>query len=195
MHGDEKLRKERQAEWKSYRQDHLNQIATNDARKAEDERRLIQLLESRERAKEQQRVLQYQEDHMRDSELKIQTKQLMEVALGEREAEDVIQVHTTTTAVPIDEPINEQMQAAMMGFQPGVFSGPQPQPVVGGKKGLALNANAERYDITNYTYNDQMPFSKEGRKLQQMAGGYDPSLSFQRNKLEAWMGVQLQTSF
>ena len=150
-------------------------IATNDAKKAEEERRIVQLLNEEARVHTERRTLQMHEDARHEADVDLQRKQLMEVALGEREQEDVVTVTSTTTSVPIDMPITAEMQAAMMGFQPGHISGPQPVPVPGGKKGSAFNED------------------KAVRKRQQRAGGYDPKKTLLRNQNEAWMGILLQT--
>ncbi|CAH0515361.1 unnamed protein product [Peronospora belbahrii] len=65
------------------------------------------------------------------------------------------------------------MEAAMMGFQPGVIGGPQPIPVPGGKRGPNFGVNE----------------SKKLRRQQQLAGGYDPDVHFKRNRSEAWGGI------
>lgn len=97
----------------------------------------------------------------------------MEVALGERDESDVSKLRATTTAIPIDQAVTADMEAAMMGFQPGVIGGPQPIPVPGGKRGPTFGVNE----------------TKKLRREQQRAGGYDPDMQFRRNRSEAWNSI------
>jgi len=171
IHGSEEEKAGAQKQWKEYRQENLILIATNDAKKAEEERRAVQQLGEEMRVAQERRLLQHFEDAQHEAEVSLQRQQRMEVALGEREEKDVMQLTRSTTAVPIEQPITAEMQAAIMGFQPGVISGPQPVPVQGG-----LTASS-------------VPDSKMQRQRQQRAGGYNPSLPFERNQKEAWMGI------
>jgi CDK-activating kinase assembly factor MAT1 len=121
-------------------------------------------------------MLQQKEDTQFEADLQLQKAQLMEVALGERDEGDVAKLRVTTTAIPIDQAVTAEMEAAMMGFQPGVIGGPQPVPVPGGKRGPTFGVNE----------------SKKLRRDQQRAGGYDPDVQFKRNRTEAWCGIYFQ---
>lgn len=164
-------------QWKQYRQENAIIIATNDAKKADEERRMTQFFADQQRLIEERRILQLREDNQFESDVMIQKAQLMEVALGERDADDVTPLRATTTAIPIDQAVTAQMEAAMIGFQPGMMGGPQPVPVQGGKRGPVSNMTLE---------------SKQARRDQQRAGGYDPDLPFRRNRLEAWCSLFFQ---
>lgn len=177
VNGGEVAKQTAQKTWKDYRNENLIQIASNDARKAEEERRLNQLIAQQQRTIEDQRQLQMKEDAQHSADVQQRQKQLMEVALGERDQSEVMELRTTTTATAIDAaPLTAEMQAAMIGFQPGnLVGGPQPQPIPGGKKGPTFGLSE----------------SKQVRKEQQRAGGYDIQYQLCRNKSEAWMGLRL----
>jgi CDK-activating kinase assembly factor MAT1 len=178
VYGNEEEKTNAQKQWKQYREENVIVIATNDAKKAEEERRIQQLLNEQQRLAEERRLLQQKEDLQFQADLELQKAQLMEVALGERDEKDVANVRSTTTAIPIDQPMTAEMEAAMMGFQPGIVGGggPQPTPVPGGKRGPNFGVNE----------------SKKLRREQQRAGGYDPDLQFRRNRAEAWCGLFFQ---
>lgn len=89
---------------------------------------MAHLIAEQQREMDERRLLQYKENAQLDADLKKHKEQLMEVALGEREESQVMSVGNTAVAV------TAEMQAAMIGFQPGVITGPQPTPVPGGKK-------------------------------------------------------------
>ncbi|KAF1781360.1 Zinc finger, RING-type, conserved site [Phytophthora cactorum] len=163
VYGDEAEKAAAQKQWKQYRQENAIVIATNDAKKADEERRIAQLIAEQQRIAEERRQLQQKEDSQFAADLERQKAQLMEVALGERDESDVSKLRATTTAIPIDQAVTAEMEAAMMGFQPGVIGGPQPVPVPGGKRGPNFGVNE----------------SKKLRRQQQM----------QRNRTEAWCGI------
>ena len=120
VNGGEVAKQTAQKKWKDYRNENLIQIASNDARKAEEERRLNQLIAQQQRTNEEQRQLQMKEDAQHTSDVQRRQKQLMEVALGERDQSEVMELRTTTTASAIDAaPLTAEMQAAIIGFQPG----------------------------------------------------------------------------
>ncbi|CAH0493218.1 unnamed protein product [Peronospora farinosa] len=173
VYGNEGEKTAAQKQWKQYRQENAISIATNDAKKADEERRMAQLIAEQQRLAEERRQLQQREDSQFEADLERQKAQLMEVALGERDESDVSKLRATTTAIPIDQAVTAEMEAAMMGFQPGVIGGPQPVPVPGGKRG------------PNFAVNE----SKKLRRQQQLAGGYDPDMHFKRNRSEAWGGI------
>lgn len=173
VYGSDEEKSAAQKQWKQYRQENAIAIATNDAKKADEERRIAQLIGEQQRLAEERRLLQQKEDMQFEADLQLQKAQLMEVALGERDEGDVSKLRATTTAVPIDQPVTAEMEAAMMGFQPGVVGGPQPVPVPGGKRGPTFGVNE----------------TKKLRREQQRAGGYDPELQFKRNRSEAWCGL------
>uniref|UniRef100_A0AAV1US84 RING-type domain-containing protein n=1 Tax=Peronospora matthiolae TaxID=2874970 RepID=A0AAV1US84_9STRA len=173
VYGNEDERAAAQKQWKQYRQENAILIATNDAKKADEERRIAQLIAEQQRMAEERRQLQQREDSQFEADLELQKEQLMEVALGERDESDVAKLRATTTAIPIDQAVTAEMEAAMMGFQPGVIGGPQPIPVPGGKRGPNFGVNE----------------SKKLRRQQQLAGGYDPDVHFKRNRTEAWCGI------
>ncbi|RLN49613.1 hypothetical protein BBJ28_00002639 [Nothophytophthora sp. Chile5] len=176
VYGDDVEKAAAQKQWKQYRLENAIAIATNDAKKADEERRIAQLIGEQQRLAEERRQLQQREDSQFEADLELQKAQLMEVALGERDEDDVTKMRATTTAVPIDQAVTAEMEAAMMGFQPGVIGGPQPIPVPGGKRGPNFGVNE----------------SKKLRREQQLAGGYDPDLQFKRNRSEAWRGIYFQ---
>ncbi|KAL7686513.1 putative cdk-activating kinase assembly factor MAT1/Tfb3, Zinc finger, RING/FYVE/PHD-type [Plasmopara halstedii] len=176
VYGDDAEKAAAQKQWKQYRQENAIVIATNDAKKADEERRMAQLIAEQQRLADERRQLQQKEDSQFEADLERQKAQLMEVALGERDESDVSKLRTTTTAIPIDQAVTAEMEAAMIGFQPGVIGGPQPVPVPGGKRG------------PNFGINE----SKKLRRQQQVAGGYDPDLHFKRNRMEAWYGIYFQ---
>lgn len=173
VYGDESEKAAAQKQWKQYRMENAIGIATNDAKRADEERRITQLINEQRRLADERRQLQQREDSQFEADLERQKAQLMEVALGERDEGDVAKLRATTTAIPIDQAVTAEMEAAMMGFQPGVVGGPQPIPVPGGKRGPKFGVNE----------------SKELRREQQRAGGFDPDLSFKRNRSEAWGGI------
>ncbi|CAK4150610.1 unnamed protein product [Aphanomyces euteiches] len=172
---DDAVKDAANAKWKQYKQENALLISANDAKKAEEERRVLHVIDEQRRVADERRRLQLQEDNKFQADLERQKAQLMEVALGERDEKDVEQVQNPTTAIPIDQPLSAEMEAAMMGFQPGVFGGgPQPVPVHGGKKGQGAAD------------------SRQLRTTQQRAGGYDPQSSINRNVEEAWSGLFLR---
>uniref|UniRef100_M4BTY7 MAT1 centre domain-containing protein n=1 Tax=Hyaloperonospora arabidopsidis (strain Emoy2) TaxID=559515 RepID=M4BTY7_HYAAE len=173
VYGNEDERAAAQKQWKQYRQENAISIATNDAKKADEERRIAQLIAEQQRLAEERRQLQQREDSQFEADIERQKAQLMEVALGERDESDVSTLRATTTAIPIDQAVTAEMEAAMMGFQPGAMGGAQPVPVPGGKRGPNFGVNE----------------SKKLRRQQQLAGGYDPDLHFKRNRTEAWCGI------
>ncbi|GLE00068.1 hypothetical protein PINS_up008795 [Pythium insidiosum] len=173
VHGDEEQKAAAQKQWKQYRQENAVTIATNDAKKADEERRIAQLISEQQRIAEERRQLQQREDQQFEADVQRQKAQLMEVALGERDEKDVTRLRATTTAIPIDQPVTAEMEAAMMGFQPGIVGGPQPIPVPGGKRGPTFGVQE----------------SKKLRRDQQRAGGYNPDLQFKRNRAEAWQSL------
>ncbi|KAF0775723.1 hypothetical protein AaE_000577 [Aphanomyces astaci] len=169
---DDAVKDAANAKWKQYKQENTLLINANEAKKAEEERRILHVIEEQRRVTDDRRRVQQQEDNKFQLDVQRQKAQLMEVALGERDEKDVEKIVNPTTAIPIDQPLSAEMEAAMMGFQPGFFGGgPQPVPVHGGKKG---HGAAD---------------SKQLRALQQRAGGYDPQTSTNRNVEEAWSGV------
>ncbi|KDO33762.1 hypothetical protein SPRG_01643 [Saprolegnia parasitica CBS 223.65] len=171
---DEAEKEAAQKKWKQYKMENAILINANDAKKAEEERRVLHMIEEQQRVADERRRLQQKEDNKFQVDLERQKAQLMEVALGERDENDVDEILNPTTAVPIDQPLTAEMEAAMMGFQPGVFGGPQPIPVHGGKRG---------------------PGAADSRQLraeQQRAGGYDPQAASIRNVDEAWCGAFFQ---
>lgn len=178
VYGDDNEKAAAQRQWKQYRMENAIAIATNDAKKADEERRIAQLINEQQRLAEERRQLQQREDSQFEADLQRQKAQLMEVALGERDESDVTKLRATTTAIPIDQAVTAEMEAAMMGFQPGVIGGPQPIPVPGGKRGPNFGVNE----------------SKKLRSEQQRAGGYDPGLQFKRNRSEAWCGIYFRPS-
>lgn len=173
VYGDEDEKAAAQKQWKQYRLENAIAIATNDAKKADEERRITQLINEQQRLAEERRMLQQREDSQFEADLQRQKAQLMEVALGERDESDVAKLRATTTAIPIDQAVTAEMEAAMMGFQPGVLGGPQPIPVPGGKRGPNFGVNE----------------SKKLRREQQRAGGFEQELTFKRNRMEAWCGI------
>ncbi|TMW67410.1 hypothetical protein Poli38472_011030 [Pythium oligandrum] len=173
VYGDEEEKAAAHKQWKLYRGENAITIATNDARRADEERRIAQLINEQQRLAEERRLLQQKEDMQFEADLQRQKSQLMEVALGERDEKDVTKLRATTTAIPIDQAVTAEMEAAMMGFQPGVIGGPQPVPVPGGKRGPTFGVQE----------------SKKLRRDQQRAGGYDPDLQFKRNRTEAWQSI------
>jgi CDK-activating kinase assembly factor MAT1 len=173
VYGDENEKAAANKQWKQYRQENAINIATNDAKKADEERRIAQLIGEQQRLADERRQLQQREDSQYEADVQRQKAQLMEVALGERDEKDVSKLRVTTTAIPIDQAVTAEMEAAMMGFQPGMVGGPQPIPVPGGKRGPTFGVQE----------------SKKVRRDQQRAGGYDPDLPFKRNRTEAWQSI------
>ncbi|ETW07690.1 hypothetical protein H310_02147 [Aphanomyces invadans] len=172
---DDAVKDAANAKWKQYKQENSLLINANEAKKAEEERRILHVIEEQRRVADDRRRVQQQEDNKFLMDVQRHKAQLMEVALGERDEKDVEAVVNPTTAIPIDQPLSAEMEAAMIGFQPGFFGGgPQPVPVHGGKKG---HGAAD---------------SKQLRALQQRAGGYDPQTSTNRNVDEAWTGLLIQ---
>lgn len=176
MHGDDEEKSSAQKQWKLYRQENLAIIATNDAKKAEDERRIAQLLTEQQRIAEERRMLQQKEDSQYEQDIERQKAELMEVALGEREESMVSQVRTTTTALPIDQnALTPEMEARMGLHGNGFQYGAQPVPVPGGKRGSHFGVHE----------------SKKLRRDQQRAGGYNSELQYKRNRYEAWNGIAI----
>ncbi|KAF0693611.1 Aste57867_15476 [Aphanomyces stellatus] len=176
---DDAVKEAANTRMKQYKQENALLINANEAKKAEEERRVLHVIEEQRRLADERRRVQAHEDNKFQADVERQKAQLMEVALGERDEKDVEQIANPTTAIPIDQPLSAEMEAAMMGFQPGfVGGGPQPVPVHGGKKGQGA---ADSYDDR-----------RQLRSLQQRAGGYDPQSSTNRNVEEAWSGVFLK---
>ncbi|RHY29426.1 hypothetical protein DYB32_005146 [Aphanomyces invadans] len=133
---DDAVKDAANAKWKQYKQENSLLINANEAKKAEEERRILHVIEEQRRVADDRRRVQQQEDNKFLMDVQRHKAQLMEVALGERDEKDVEAVVNPTTAIPIDQPLSAEMEAAMIGFQPGFFGGgPQPVPVHGGKKG------------------------------------------------------------
>ncbi|CCI40615.1 hypothetical protein ABG067_002944 [Albugo candida] len=176
VYGDDEEKGRAQKQWKMYRQENLAVIATNDAKKAEEERRISHLLTEQQRIAEERRLLQQKEDSQFEADVERQRAELMEVALGERDENQLTQLRATTTAIPIDQPtvVTAEMEAAMMGIHSAMHdAGPQPVPVPGGKRKSHFGVHE----------------SKKMRKDQQRAGGYILDLHYKRNREEAWTGI------
>ncbi|CEG40712.1 conserved hypothetical protein [Plasmopara halstedii] len=99
IYGDDAEKAASKKQWK--RQENAFVIATNDAKEADEERRMAQIISKLQRLADERRQLQQRGNLRFKADLERQKAQLME-ALGENNESGVFKLRTTTTAISIN---------------------------------------------------------------------------------------------